>query len=59
MVKRTEAEEAALTDMAKREIAWTLVRGRVFRWTIGGAAVLGAGLLMWREGRDLLVWILR
>jgi len=26
MTRRTEQEEAALTEMARREIAWTLVR---------------------------------
>ncbi len=59
MTKRTDEEEAALTEMARREIAWTLVRRRARTWVVGGAAVIGAGLILWREGRDLLLWIFR
>ncbi len=59
MVKRTEAEEIALTEMARREIAWSLVRRRARAWFIGGATVIGAGLIMWREARDFLTWIFR
>ncbi len=59
MTKRTDAEEAALTEIARREIAWTMVRKRVRVWVIGGAAVIGAGLFLWREGRDVLTWIFR
>ena len=59
MVKRTEAEEDALTEIARRDIAWTLVRGRVFKWVIGSAAVFTAGLFLWREFKDLWIWFFR
>ncbi len=59
MAKRTEAEEDALTEIARREIAWTMVRRRVRVWLIGGAALIGAGLFLWREARDVLTWIFR
>ncbi len=59
MTKRTDEEEAILTELARREIAWTLVRRRARTWVIGGAAAVGAGLFLWREARDALLWIFR
>ena len=56
---RTPEEEDALTVMARREIAWTVVRSRVRNWAIGGAALIAAVLFLWDQIRTMLMWAFR
>ncbi len=56
---RTPEEEDALTVMARREIAWIVVRSRVRNWAIGGAALIAAVLFLSDQIRALLTWIFR
>jgi hypothetical protein len=55
----TPEELEALKAIARREIAWRVVRGRVRNRVLGIAAIVGAVIFMWDKIRELLMWIFR
>jgi hypothetical protein len=55
----TPEEVEVLKAIARREIAWRVVRGRVRNRVLGIAAIVGALIFMWDKIRELLMWIFR
>jgi hypothetical protein len=55
----TPEELAALKAIAKREIAWGVVRGRVRNRVLGIAAIIGATIFLWDQMRAFLMWLFR
>jgi hypothetical protein len=55
----TPEELEALKAIARREIAWRVVSGRVRNRVLGIAAIVGAVIFMWDKIRELLMWIFR
>ena len=53
----TDEEIAALKAIARREIAWGIVRGRVRGRVVSVAALLTAIVFLWDQIRAAAVWL--